>query len=333
MNKRGHGDDRHLYPDIDIRADFSSNVPPIKTHKALWAHLSEHQDLIGRYPEPEPYTLEREIAEREGLDPAQVIVTSGATEAIFITAHILERSISGIVQPTFSEYYDAALLYKHEIKTLSNPFTPESSQVIWLCNPNNPTGQTWDHEELLATIRKNPEVTYVIDQSYKAFTPKSVLTPNEITELENVIGIFSLTKKYAIPGLRLGYIVTNKRLAMKLRGYKMPWSVNALAIEAGRYLLQNPESFDLDDLLEERIRVVKELDKLRIMEIYDTDTHYFIAKLHSGTAQELKDYLVQEHGILIRNADNFITLTPQHIRIAIQTYEQNQLLIQALCNY
>lgn len=331
MSKSGHGDDRHKYPGITIKADFSSNVPPIKEHTKLWAHLTERQALIARYPEPEPYTLEREIAQRIGVDPAQVVVTSGATEAIFITAHLLEQSHSGIVQPTFSEYHDAAKLYKHRISPLRSPFDPEDCSVVWLCNPNNPTGLTWDHTSLLDTIRHHRQVTYIIDQSYYAFTPKRVLSGREIAAQENAIGIFSLTKKYAIPGLRLGYIVTHERRAEQLRKVKMPWSVNALAIEAGRYLLQHPESFDLEQLLQERARVVEELDKLGIMDIYPTDTHYFMAKLHSGTAQQLKDHLVKEHGILIRNADNFPTLTPQHIRIAIQTREENNLLIQALC--
>lgn len=110
----------------------------------------------------------------------------------------------------------------------------------------------------------------------------------------------------------------------------MPWSVNALAIEAGHYLLASGVPFLLAELLEERKRLVDQLEQLDIMDIEPTDTHYFLAKLRRHQSQELKDWLAIKHGILIRNASNFPTLTPQHIRIATQSPEQNALLVEAL---
>ncbi|MDN4753972.1 aminotransferase class I/II-fold pyridoxal phosphate-dependent enzyme [Porphyromonadaceae bacterium W3.11] len=332
----GHGDDRHLYPEINIRYDFSSNVPAHPDHSALWAHLNEHQDIISRYPEPEPYTLEAEIAKKYDIDPQCVLVTNGATEAIFLVAHLLKGKNSGIVQPTFSEYMDAAMLYQHRIQILKSPYeTSGDLDAIWCCNPNNPTGTTWEHQKLIETVDSAPETTFIYDQSYHSFTPKEVISHQEVTARPNVIAIFSLTKKYALPGLRLGYLVTSKRIAQEIRRLRMPWSVNALAIEAGHFLLHRDTFWKLNDLLDERLRVTSEIEAHTNIQIHPTDTHYFLAQLPptGATAQELKDWLVLHEAILIRNADNFPTLTPHHFRIAIQSPEDNNRLISSLIKW
>lgn len=331
----GHGDDRHLYPGTTILHDFSSNVPPCPDHSKLWEHLTLHHDIISRYPEPEPYSLEEQIAQKYGVNPKSVLVTNGATEAIFLVAHFLMCKHSAIVQPTFSEYLDAASLFQHTTEIIASPYSIHpQTQAVWCCNPNNPTGQTWEHDRLLESIDQNPNTIFIFDQSYYSFTPKPVLSHTEICSRPNVVAIFSLTKKYALPGLRIGYLVTSEKRADEIRKLRMPWSVNALAIEAGQYLLHRDTFWKLDTLLSERERVVTLLREKTDIEIYPTDTHYFLAKLpNHTTAQELKDWLVQHYGILIRNADNFPTLTPQHIRIAIQSPEDNNQLIKALTEW
>ena len=110
---QGHGDDRYRFQ-REIRADFSSNVYAHVDLEPLKAHLKGCLDVIGRYPEPEPYTLEKALAAQHGIDPAAVCVTAGATEAIYLTAHAFQGSHSTILQPTFSEYADACHLYKHK---------------------------------------------------------------------------------------------------------------------------------------------------------------------------------------------------------------------------
>lgn len=329
----GHGDDRHRYPGLKIRYDFSSNVPASPDHDLLWAHLTEQRDLISRYPEPEPFTLQGEIALKQGVDPSNILVTNGATEAIFLIAHLFAHQYSAFVQPTFSEYRDAAKLFQHkEMASISAPWEQTTSyDAIWCCNPNNPTGHTWNKERLLYAIDNNPHTTFILDQSYYAFTAKEVISHAEIAWRQNVIGIFSLTKKYALPGLRLGYVVASPSTANALRRLRMPWSVNALAIESGRFLLHKEPFWSLQKLLSERERVTSEIIKDGAITIYPSDTHFFLAKLpEQKYAQDLKEWLVREHGILIRNADNFLTLTPQHFRIAIQSPEANDCLINAL---
>lgn len=323
MKYNDHGDDRYLYRGVQFVADFSSNVPHLPDDGALWMHLTNHRQSIHRYPEPQAFQLETQLSEKLRVPEESILVTSGATEAIYLIAHLFQGATSSIVQPTFSEYRHATHVFGH---TIVEPM----GALHWLCNPNNPTGRTYPHAELLKTIQDHPKTIFVIDQSYHAFTPKEVLRADEVVALPNCFVIQSLTKSYAIPGLRLGYILAHPLLIQKLIALKMPWSVNALAVEAGHYLLAQGIPFSLPELLEERKRLVYRLEQLNIMDIEPTDTHYFLAKLHRHLAQDVKDWLAQNHGILIRNASNFPTLTPYHIRIATQSPEQNDLLVEAL---
>lgn len=323
MKYNDHGDDRYLYKGIDIRADFSSNVPNIPHDEGLWNHLSSHFGTVYRYPEPRAFSLEERIAEELSIDKDCVLVTNGATEAIYLIAQLYQGASSFIYQPTFSEYLHAASAFGHKI-------SQNSPDLKWLCNPNNPTGQVYPHSELLSEIKIQRDTIFVIDQSYHKFTEKEVLDPRGTVGLPNCFLIQSLTKSYGIPGLRLGYVIANPLLIRDLIRLKMPWSVNAMAIEAGDYLLRHPLAFSLTELLNERERLVSNIERLGIMEIMPTDTHFFTAKLIGHTSQKVKDWLVMNHGILIRNASNFPGLTPHHIRIATQSPQQNDHLVDAL---
>ena len=97
----GHGDDAYKYE--GIKSDFSSNICPHANHQSLMTHLLSRPELLSHYPEPEAWSLEQMIAERHGIAPSQVIVTSGATEAIYLIAQTF-RLKAMIPQPTFSEY-------------------------------------------------------------------------------------------------------------------------------------------------------------------------------------------------------------------------------------
>lgn len=326
----GHGDDRHNYGPIG--ADFSSNVPGGVDHSGLYGALSQRLALIEHYPEPQPYRLEAALARRLGIDPRAVIVTNGATEAIYLAAHLFAGARSGIVEPTFAEYGDACRLYGHRIAELASPYDPEGIRTLWCCNPNNPTGLALDRERLLQTIDNHRDITFLVDQSYAAFTLRPVLAAAEAVARGNLLLFNSMTKHYAVPGLRLGYLVASVGLCGRLRELRMPWSVNALAIEAGLYLLQNGVGGpSTAELLAETRRLAQALRATGRFSPSPTDTHFMTVEiLGPGTAAELKEWLAREHGILIRNAANFRGLGPRHFRIATQTPAENDRLIEAL---
>jgi threonine-phosphate decarboxylase len=207
--------------------------------------------------------------------------------------------------------------------------------MIWLCNPNNPTGGIIPKKTLVKAIKENPETVFVIDQSYGFFTKEDLLTAKEAVGFPNVIQIHSMTKRYAVPGLRLGYITANPALLEKIRAVRMPWSVNALAIEAGMYLCEHPETgtIDLDALLAETQRLRDALNSILGLTVEPTKTHFFLCHLEKGHAADLKTWLAENHGILIRDASNFEGLDDGHFRIATQTPEENNLLVEAIRQY
>lgn len=321
----GHGDDAYRYK--DIRINFSSNVYNHFDHEGLFSYLANRLDYVVNYPEPSPRTLEAELASMLGIKADELMVTNGATEAIYLIAQTYRRGHSTIMTPTFAEYADACRLHEHRIG--------RGGELFWICNPNNPTGTVYPKDELRERIEKHPDVTFVIDASYAPFTKKPVFTAKEAAEMPNVLMLHSMTKEFAIPGLRIGYISGCTSLLEPIRRQRMPWSVNQVAIDAGHYLIRHADEFyfNLEDLLKERERVEERLKKLGIIEVWPSDTHILLCKLRMGHASALKDYLANEHGILIRDASNFEGLDRSFFRIAVQTEKENDELIDAIMEW
>lgn len=335
---KGHGDDAYQY-DRPITINFSSNVFGRVDLKGLKKHLCSCMGEIGSYPEPEPYTLEAGLARRHRLQADEVCVTNGATEAIYLIAQTFRGTNSVIYQPTFSEYADACRMHGHRVTALFMLPTekeqyrlPSDIRMLWLCNPNNPTGRVIRKEELKRLVEQNPKVCFVIDQSYESFTLSPLFTAEEAATYSNVLLLHSMTKRYAMPGLRLGYVTGCAGLLERLRTNRMPWSVNQLAIQAGMYLLAHPLEAPLDMVtyLEEANRLRNRLQALGAMDVWETETHFMLVCLCFGKASALKEYLANQHGILIRDASNFEGLDDRFFRIAAQTSEENDLLVDAI---
>jgi len=335
----GHGSDAYKYK--NIRIDFSSNINGHFDHEGLFCHLANKLDNVVQYPQPTPQTLEIELAMMLGLKPEEVMVTNGATEAIYLTAQTFRNAKSAILQPTFSEYADACRIHEHEISTAfftsSADFERQvyNSNMVWICNPNNPTGTVIDKDELLDIVGRKEDGIFVIDASYAPFTNKPLITPKEAVELPNVLMIHSMTKEFSIPGLRLGYMTGNETLLRQVRLQRMPWSVNQVAIDAGHYLLMHKDEyeFDLKGLLDERERMASKLSALGVIDVWPSDSHILLCKMRIGKASALKEYLANEHGLLIRDASNFVSLDEGFFRIAVQGKDEDDELVNAIIEW
>lgn len=338
---QGHGDDLWRFG-REVRANFSSNVYTRVDLGGLKRHLSSRLDIISNYPEPEPYSLEKAIAAQLGIPVDAVCVTAGATEAIYLIANAWKGSCTAIVQPTFSEYEDACRLHGHVVISteaqrsgeISRQARDDNGDMVWLCNPNNPNGSVMDAGKVREMVADKHR-TFVIDQSYGFFTEEPLMSAAEAVAASNVLQLHSMTKRYAMPGLRLGYVVGSPQLLNRIRSVRMPWSVNALAIEAGLYLTQHPDTAPIDKpaLIAEAQRLREELNKIPVIEVLPTRTHFMLCEIKSGTAASLKQWLMERHGLLIRDASNFKGLNPSHFRIAAQTRKENDLLIEAIKEY
>lgn len=341
----GHGDDAYRYGGR-IRTNFSSNIYYGASHHGLKAHLADRLDVMAAYPEPYPYTLGDMIARHHGISADSVLVTSGATEAIYLIAQAFrrngERACYAVRRPTFSEYDDACRMFgyveaafpdaKHTACGLYGSMDGPNT-MIWLCNPNNPTGEVLPTDYIM-DISRHAAIT-VVDQSYEDYTLMPLLSPREAIDNTRMILIHSMTKTYAVPGLRLGYITAAPDIISRLRGCMRPWSVNAFAIEAGRYLLGTGKAAipDLKGYLADAEALRQALDCIPGINVRPTSTGFMLAEMSRGTASGLKNYLAMHHGMLIRDCSNIRGLSQRHFRVAARSREDNTALAEAVRMY
>ena len=320
----GHGDDLYRYE--NIKMNFSSNIYNGTDLSALDAYLRTRMDVMRSYPEPSAASLEELIAEDCGISPDEVMVTSGAVDAIYLIAQAYRHEgTCHVLQPTFREYEDACRVFGYQ--------EHEDGALCWLCNPNNPTGDVMATDDVLALAERHRLL--IVDQSYEDYTIAPLLQPAEVVGRDDIILLHSMTKRYAVPGLRLGYVTASAAIISRLREQYRPWAINALSLEAGKWLVQRGETAipDLPSYLAETQRLRNLLNEIEGIEAFETQTNFFLCTIAPATAAELKEYLAQEHGILIRDASNFTGLTPHHFRIATQSPAQNDALVTAIRNY
>lgn len=329
----GHGDDAYRYGGM-VKHNFSSNIFQGFDHSELCSHLGKCAAAISNYPSPEPTETEAIIARGHDVADDAVMLTSGATDAIYLLAQHTACRHSIILSPTFSEYEDACTAFNHSITfaTGIDDLHPSGGDTVWLCNPNNPTGKVLAAEEILKSVDAHRDTLWIIDASYAEYTPCAGIQFDQAANRRNLLLIKSMTKTFAVPGLRIGYIVGNPAKLAALRKLRRPWAVGGLEREAVKWLSEHHDMYRVDaTTINSEIRRIAAAFRRLGIETLDSVTNFMLCRLPSEhTAGDLKEWLVKKHGILIRDASNFRTLSPQHFRVAAQTPDQNNLLINAL---
>lgn len=330
---QGHGDDSYRYSK-KIIADFSTNVWYGGEPLGLKEYIFEQWSAINRYPEVMAESLCEMVAEHHHLNSNQILINSGTTESIYLIAQAFSGKKTTIVTPAFAEYEDACKLYQHDLTFLRwskiEEFPALSTDLVFICNPNNPSGTAFT--QLESWVQQNPETLFVVDEAFIDFTVQINSSIPLISKYPNLLIMHSLTKAYAIPGLRLGYVVASEVLISKLKSIKQPWTVNTMALHAGKFIFENYQQIQipLQDLLSEKENFVQELGQNSSLTIYQSTTHFFLVETLKDDAAKLKQFLIEKHGLLIRDASNFRDLTKQYFRVATLSPEKNNLLIEAL---
>ena len=332
----GHGDD-HYNSQKEVKINFSSNVWHGADLRTLREHLNEQFYELTRYPEPDASSLKRLLARCYEVEEENIVVTNGSITAFYLLAQTWKGAKSAIAVPSFAEYEDACRLHGHEVSFFPTScdlsgLSLEGQDFCWICNPNNPDGKLIHRTELLRLIAANRNTKFIIDQAYVAFTTEDMLKPSDVKNHPNLILIQSISKAYNIPGLRIGYLVASPEITAEVNKYIIPWSVNAIALEASKYILIHPAQFTLPirKWQRETAELIYQLSKFDNLEVIPTSTTFFLVRLKKGTAAELKKYLWEKNGILIRDASNFRGLDETYIRLSPQTSAENQILIDAI---
>jgi cobyric acid synthase CobQ/L-threonine-O-3-phosphate decarboxylase len=287
------------------------------------------------YPDPDCVELRQAAAARYGAQPAEVIAGNGTSEILQLVARAAGMSRGLIPVPAYSDYARAAEqsgMSVHAVP-LGRDLEAESlsNTVVFLGRPNNPTGDVPDGELLRAIAARHPRSLFVVDEAFGDF----VQNFDSLTHRRpaNVLVLLSLTKIYAIPGLRLGCAVGDADLIRRMREFQPAWSVNTLAQAVGAAALRDADYVGRtrEYVARHRQWLTGELKSIRGLTIFPSEANFLLVRMERGgtDARALAKHLLAA-GIAIRVCDNFVGLDARYFRVAVRTEEENGKLVRAL---
>ena len=353
MQKFEHGGDitaAMRENNLDKVMDFSANINPYGLSANIKNAVLAELDNIVHYPHPNAQDLCRKIGETYNIPSDKIIVGNGAVEIIYTLCHILKPKNVLIVSPGFSDYDRAArsagadILYAmlDEKLDFNSPMRDiivniKGNDLLFIGNPNNPTGTLYMLEdmELLIEHAENNGCYVVVDESFMDFikTSESFSVLPLVEKYHNLLVLHSLTKFYAVPGLRLGFAATDHEVLDPLYNAKDIWNVNSLAQAAGLAALD-------DKMYQRRSRtytrteinyLYEELSEFKQLKVYEPTVNFILVNIAKTgfTASELRQKLLN-YNIIIRNCTNYPGLDENYVRFAVRTREENDALIDAL---
>jgi len=333
--------------------DFSTPLNPLGTPEFVEELISEAVKLkvYRSYPDYEYRELREAIASFYGVSPESVIPLNGAAEALYLVVLAFRPRVAVSIEPTFGDHsalfrtigiYEVSIILREMEDSFALPVDtlsvleklPEESLLI-LSNPNNPTGLLLRRSEVLELAARFKGIV-IVDEAFIELSDdpsESVLRDAEASE--NLVVVRSLTKTLAVPGLRIGFVVTPRRLAELLEAARQPWNLNAVAAYVASKLLKEYGSELVEVLDKSRSVVTSErgylsaaMKALRIR-VYSSAAPYILARLPKTRLHKLSDCLA-EHKVVLRDASSFKSLTPYHFRASVKLRGENEILIEVL---
>lgn len=339
-NPATHGGIRHDIP-TDV-LDFSSNVNPLGLDFKVKQTIRNNLDLFGIYPDLESKLIKDALSKYTDTSPSRIVIGNGATEIIYNFCNaFLSDSVPVLIPiPTFAEYETAAKLAGAKISFYND--TPNTKKFltripkngcIFLCNPNNPTGTLLNKDEIRTIIdySKQYNTTVFVDECFIELVPnynESVI--NLVEKYQNLIILRSLTKSFALAGMRIGYCITSKYMAKILDKIKIPWNVSNIIHKVVPTILADLSYLEKARKLiyRESIFLNQQISKIDGFTCYNTHTNFILIKTEMDSTLLQKRLLDKK--ILIRDCKSFRGLTGNHIRVAVKTRKENKRLVEAL---
>lgn len=319
--------------------DFSVNLNPLgppELTKPLAAALKN----IGNYPDNRYPGFKKAAAGYLHVEPGNIVPGNGSSELIRLFAEaVIEPGDRVIIPfPTFSEYEFQCKLFGATIDHVDYSdilnVKPDGAKAVFLCNPNNPTGRLISREKVLELAEKcaATETFLFVDEAFIELSDPKESIAEFASSNEYVIVLRSLTKTYAVPGLRIGFAVASSDLTCILNNIRIPWSLNSAALEVGENLLQGHKGYikrTLDLIGKERQWLSSSLSAIRGLRPYPSDTNFILVDIRDffiGSSELTEMMLMQ--GIIIRDCASFGL--KDHVRIAVRKRHENRKLIKAL---
>jgi len=311
----------------------------------LDANENPYNQPFNRYPDPLQLELKAAISKVKGVPAENIFLGNGSDEAIDLPYRCFcEPGVDNVVaiEPTYGMYKVCADINDTEYRTvlLDEQYqttaekllaaTDEHTKIIWLCTPNNPTGNCLNREEVIKTI-EGFQGLVIVDEAYSDFSSQKTLR-SELAKYPNLIVLNTMSKAWGCAAIRLGMAFASEEIIHIFNKVKYPYNVNQLTQQQALEALKDP--FEVDNwvkiLLQERSRMMDAFAILPICEkVYPTEANFFLAKMTDAT--KIYNYLV-DRGIIVRNRHR-VQLCQNCLRITIGTKSENSELIAALRQY
>jgi histidinol-phosphate aminotransferase len=320
--------------------DFSANTNPFGPPPGVREAVAQVD--IAQYPDSGATELRRSLARSLNIFPDNIIVGSGSTELLrLIAMAYLERDdVAMVMEPTFGEYEAACCVvgakvvkdvvkadggFQIEAGRVVSLIEQHSPKAVFLCNPNNPTGRYLSREDVEQILGFAENSLVVLDEAYVSFVDEPWSSVDMIAR-DNLLILRSMTKDFALAGLRLGYAFGHSEIIDALKRVCPPWNVNAAALRAGTVALESGDYVDrcATQLKEAKRYLIDELSQLDYR-ILPSRANFFLMEV--GDAVLFRQTLLR-YGILVRDCTSFGL--PQYVRIAPRTMDECQKLVQAI---
>ncbi len=337
-----------IRPNIKSLAPYSSARNEYNGHEArvfLDANESPYNNPYNRYPDPLQTEVKKELARIKGVPADCIFLGNGSDEAIDLAYRCFTRPGTDnvvAIEPTYGMYKVCADINDVEYRPvmLDDDFKLNAdkllsacdakTKLIWICSPNNPTGNSLEHDEINKVLNAFQGIV-IIDEAYSDFSRNKTFR-NKLSAHPNLIVLNTMSKAWGCAAIRLGMAFASKAIIEVFNKVKYPYNINLLTQEKALEFLKDPYETDrqVRIILTERTRMIDAFRLLPICEkVFPTDANFFLARMND--AQAIYDYLVDK-GIIVRNRTR-ITLCQNCLRITICTKTENNELLSALRQY
>lgn len=325
--------------------DFSANINPLGLPQKVKREVFKNFASVLHYPDPEAKSIKKKIAQYWGIGEENILVGNGSVELIYLVMLTYRPKKVLIPSPTFSEYERAvkelggtpkflSLQGKEGFRlNLDGLSSLGEFEAIFICNPNNPTGSLLLEEP--QRVMDLPGKLMVVDEAFMDFLSqeKDYTLIWKAIKNKYLIVLRTFTKIFALPGLRIGYLVAHKEIVSELKGHRLPWSVNAFAQIAAEVVLDAKEHIrkTREFIEKEREFLFREIGRIKGLRPYSSVVNFLLVRIEKNnmTASSLAKKLLR-YGILIRDCSNFRSLGHKFIRIAVRSHNENLYLLKHL---
>jgi cobyric acid synthase CobQ/L-threonine-O-3-phosphate decarboxylase len=337
-----HGLAREMGLAVADLLDFSANINPLGPPEWLRPLISREVENLAHYPEPYADRLVNLIASRYQVPEESVLVANGTTELLYQLPKLLGCDRAIIPCPSYIDYARVIKLAGMSV----HPFLLSSEQgfafdarqlspllagreLVVIGTPNNPTGTLADPDQVVALAKRHPSTLFLVDEAFLGFVEDG---KSLALAADNILTLHSLTKFYAIPGLRLGFGIFPLPIARLLREHQPPWMVNTLAQAVGVRALSDKEYGAESRALcrELRTEFIRELREIPLLQVFDSAANYLLLRLVDGSDAETLARRLLERRIMIRSCANYVGLDAGYFRVAVRTEPENRILLDAL---